>query len=657
MMALSVLAVLAFAQGARCQSYDFYTSQGGTLLYYAVSGNSEVTVVPPLYPNSNWSVDSGSTWQGYDKPIGFVQIPQTVQWNGQNYLVTAVADYAFFRCDSLTGVQIPVTVRSIGEWAFARCTRLSRFAIQNPNLRSISRGCFAYDSSLTNPGLNQTITSIDSYAFYGCIRLWSINFPSSLEHIGYKAFAECGVRSMDRFPSSLVSIGDSAFANDNMLLSNIDISAPFCRLGVGAFANCSSISLVKLPGTLDTIADNAFANCVSLENLTIGEGTRVIGNNAFLNCLSLYTCNLPSTLISIGDSAFRNASRIGSDLSLPEGLVSIGEYAFSKCSGLERTTLPSTMRYVASGVFADCGMLRAVTFSEGVDSIASGAFRNCPNLVLIVPPSTLKVVGSYAFCNDNALQTISLPDSVATIGNGVFKDCHNLSAINMPEAIDSIGSEALSNCNSIRSVEFPDSMERLGDAVLAGCDNLTYCHLPWRMKRVGSRFFYNTNLRSVMLPPRVAYVGDKAFSYCRSLHKVTFSDSLTAMGDSLFLNSLLVDTLVLRCSVPPAIGDNTFTSYTATVVVPCGADATYKAHPIWRRFQHIVPNCNSLGNSADDNIRVYALGGRVVVEGADSEPLSLFDMTGRLVPNRSLRTGVYLAKVGCRPAMKVVVMQ
>ena len=66
---------------------------------------------------------------------------------------------------------------------------------------------------------------------------------------------------------------------------------------------------------------------------------------------------------------------------------------------------------------------------------------------------------------------------------------------------------------------------------------------------------------------------------------------------------------------------------------------------------------------ATDNIKVYSRGDRIVVEGADGETLHIYDMMGREIQafkqssNQVLPTGVYMVKVGDRPALKVAVIR
>ncbi|MBP5548394.1 MAG: T9SS type A sorting domain-containing protein, partial [Bacteroidales bacterium] len=58
-----------------------------------------------------------------------------------------------------------------------------------------------------------------------------------------------------------------------------------------------------------------------------------------------------------------------------------------------------------------------------------------------------------------------------------------------------------------------------------------------------------------------------------------------------------------------------------------------------------------------DGIKVYSLGGRILVDGADGEEVHIFDMMGRTIHNEALPTGIYMVKVGNHPARKVAVIR
>ena len=91
----------------------------------------------------------------------------------------------------------------------------------------------------------------------------------------------------------------------------------------------------------------------------------------------------------------------------------------------------------------------------------------------------------------------------------------------------------------------------------------------------------------------------------------------------------------------------------------CGNLDAWLSDSYWQEFaDRYVEDCNlGIGDPDVESINIYTLGGRIVVEGAEGETVRIFDITGRSVRNNSLPAGVYLVKIGDRPARKVVVIE
>lgn len=102
-----------------------------------------------------------------------------------------VIDGAVFSAKSLSGISIPSSVTTIGDFAFSDCANLASITIPN------------------------SVTSIGWHAFQLCGSLTSIVIPESVKHIGEYAFRACSgltgvtIGSKDvQFDSELVMVGD-----------------------------------------------------------------------------------------------------------------------------------------------------------------------------------------------------------------------------------------------------------------------------------------------------------------------------------------------------------------------------------------------------------------------------------------------------------------
>ncbi len=141
--------------------------------------------------------------------------------------VTSLGDSAFADCGSLVTVQISDSVTSIGYDSFDRCGSLTAINVDTNNpAYSSSQGVF-FDkrqttlihypagNGATSYTIPNSVTSINFFAFQGCLNLTNLFIPESVAYIGDQAFAGCSNLTAAYFQGNAPSLGSTAIFSDN----------------------------------------------------------------------------------------------------------------------------------------------------------------------------------------------------------------------------------------------------------------------------------------------------------------------------------------------------------------------------------------------------------------------------------------------------------
>lgn len=170
-----------------------------------------------------------------------------------------------------------------------------------------------------------------------------------LQEIGAAAFYKCLSLSYIKFPSTVTVIGPGAFCTCSNL-KEIVFNKGLRKIDECAFDHCSSLeNNITLPSTVTEINKFAFRNCSVLRHITLNEGLQSIGKSAFRGCQSLESISLPSTIFEIGGEHY------------VEGVLTINR-TFGHCDSLTEVGLNTNIKMIYRRAFSGCDSLQRFTF-------------------------------------------------------------------------------------------------------------------------------------------------------------------------------------------------------------------------------------------------------------------------------------------------------
>jgi len=273
--------------------------------------------------------------------------------------VQTLPSYLCKNMNLLDTIVLPPSVKSLGQYAFAYCTKLKSINLpvtQKTLPVSFFEGCTALESI----ELPATLTTISTDAFYGCTSLKEINLHEGIETIYQRAFFNCKLTEIT-IPSTVSSLGAKAFQSNP--LTSVTWLPASCSVSTGEDAPFYSTS--------STITSFSF-----------GDQVEIIPN---------YLCYKMSQLDTVV---------------LPQNLKTIGNYAFAYCSALKGVEIPTSVTLLARNSFSYCPALKSFTFPEGLTTVATEVLEGCTALEEVFIPASVTTINSDAFYNCSGLMAI-----------------------------------------------------------------------------------------------------------------------------------------------------------------------------------------------------------------------------------------------------------
>jgi hypothetical protein len=479
--------------------------------------------------------------------------------------------------------------------------------------------------------LPNTLSSIGTYAFYGCTSLTGISLPITMKSISAYAFGNCSALqsfSIDPSNTNLTVVDGVLFDKTITTL----VQFPPAKSGV-----------YTVPSTVTKIGDYSFYTCNLLSNISLPDQLSTIGNVAFGACTGLTNLVVPNNVSSIGIYAFFACNKLTS-INIPNSIVTLGSYAFLNCTALSAFVVDASNPIYSAldGVLFNKDQTVIKIFPLG----KLGAYKI---------PNTVTSIGSEAFYQNITLTAIDIPSSVTSIAGYAFTGCSNLTEFtveasnpNFTAVNGVLFNKDLSSLLSYPAGKsgayvIPSSTTSLGIGAFSSCAKLTGITIPVSMNSIGDNAFYQcSGLTSINIPSTVTTIGNAAFSGCTALKSLT-ANAVTPISFS------------LTSEVFSFINKDSCTLY-----VPNGLTSSYKTANQWKNFANIVgPGSTGISTNNVLSINLYPTLATeyFTVNGLDAQAnLTLLNLEGKIIFTKlvhnadqisvsELPQGIYIARI------------
>ena len=485
---------------------------------------------------------------------GDIRIPGRVKYyNSGVYEVKEIVAQGFKDCSKVTGIYIPSTINSIGNYAFSGTSlETIEVALGNSTYKSVGPsgretnsiieistntlilGCknTIIDSSVIKIGygafrgqlvenitIPENVKIIDEWAFYQTSQLNSVNVMGAVE-IKYGAFAESAIQSI-YLPSTLVVIEERAFMN-SFEINNVVIPASVANIGVNAFATSdpqrsSALTSVRFEKQNDWYAGTTSALNLSnsTTNATYLTGTykdyewvrkeSAYSSLTFTNYnSSAKTCSVKAKSTSIfGQIVIPNKVYYSGSVYT---VTKIDVEGFKDCANVTSVIIPSTVTELGVRSFQSCKM-SSLTLIEGLKIINDDALK-ATNIESLYIPSTVTSIIT-AFVDNPQLSKMEVDGANTTYyssGNCI---------------IEKSNMKVVGGCYNS---QIPYGVKIIGAWAFSGKHTLTSITLPSTVTRIEKAAFGWSALTSITIPANVTFIQGQVFAGCTQLSSVTFKN-------------------------------------------------------------------------------------------------------------------------------------
>ncbi len=375
-----------------------------------------------------------------------------------------------------------------------------------------------------------------------------------------------------------------------------------------------------------TIGKYAFHRCPYLRSVTLPTTVKQIEYNG-IGFSALQTLRIPK------DSQLDNISSFGMEsnsvlvcLKLPDDLTTLGSCAFQRCYRMQYVSLPASYKYKlsSSDPFHLCEGLKSIRLGWSTPiNITSDFFGIKPDNIKVYVPIHSKEIyetqywGAFPifeyFSNDNCFYSQN-EDGTLTL-------------------ID--GDKASEHIEILPSIKYPDS------------------NVNKKITQIGHCAFYaNNDLKEIILPSTISYIGDYAFANCENLSSIvckSFNPPIIEENKPIYSSEKEWDCLDLSFRAFYGVDKEKCFLY-----VPMGSREKYLNAPEWKDFENIIEeDFSGIGDLTEDKdlIVTFKDGAIEIYNLKEHQLVEIYNPLGQMVYRgfqqriTGINKGIYIVKI------------
>lgn len=423
---------------------DSLTRIGERCFYYTSSSyTSKVTNL--VIPKNVKTIEKEAFYwyTGNRASITNIYIPKSVEtigdgvFKGQAKLINLtfeegsqlknIGNESFYGCSILEELNLPVSVVSIGNYAFQGMDKLKTFNDLSTSIQTLGIDIFGIG---TNNYMGRSATGKTAKAYVH--QEYMIN---ALKGLGYTVTVLEGTEALDKlksYPTSTLFEVGAVNPSDVIAKAN-PYAGTFDFKGLGNIKDYTTVFNSNI-GDIAQTPWNGTNIPSRIKKITVGEGITSLGNSlfAYVNYMggmqtfgNVEEIVLPSTLTRIGNRSFfmggSSTTYKLTSITIPKNVETIGDYAFKLQKSLTSFTFEPQSKLKSIGKESFYAVsVKKIELPEGFTTVGESAFYSATVEELTLPTST-KSIGLSAFHGMNNLKVFNnLSTTTQTIGKDIF---------------------------------------------------------------------------------------------------------------------------------------------------------------------------------------------------------------------------------------------